>query len=165
VIAAIEQAIALKTNTTSASSTYPWAGRYLRVIRRIRLSGRRSRLESRHRGGVAAGNDGRDKSFGNEGYGTVMAPGNDPYVITVGAMRSMGTPSRTDDLVARYSSKGPSQIDHVVKPDIMAPGNEIVSLLAIAQGSRPSIRQAKLRIRTTNRPFYFWSLPATRAVT
>ena len=57
-------------------------------------------------------------------------PGNDPYVITVGAMRSMGTPSRTDDLVASYSSKGPTQIDHVVKPDIMAPGNQVVSLLA-----------------------------------
>lgn len=79
---------------------------------------------------MAAGNDGRDNSFGNEGYGTILAPGNDPYVITVGAMRSMGTPSRTDDLVASYSSKGPSQIDHVVKPDIMAPGNQVVSLLA-----------------------------------
>jgi len=79
---------------------------------------------------VAAGNEGRDDSFGNEGYGTIMSPGNDPYVIAVGAMRSMGTPSRTDDLVASYSSKGPTQIDHVVKPDIMAPGNQVVSLLA-----------------------------------
>jgi serine protease AprX len=35
---------------------------------------------------VAAGNDGRDDSAGNNGYGTINAPGNDPYVITVGAL-------------------------------------------------------------------------------
>ena len=79
---------------------------------------------------VAAGNDGRDNSVGNNGYGTIEAPGNDPYVITVGAMKAMGTFSRTDDLIASYSSKGPSAIDHVVKPDILAPGNHVVSLLA-----------------------------------
>ena len=28
---------------------------------------------------VAAGNDGRDNSFGTSGYGTITAPGNDPY--------------------------------------------------------------------------------------
>jgi len=42
----------------------------------------------------------------------------------------MGTPTRSDDLLASYSSKGPSPIDHVVKPDLVAPGNQIVSLLA-----------------------------------
>ena len=79
---------------------------------------------------AAAGNDGRDNSVGNAGYGTIESPGNDPYVITVGAMKAMDTYTRTDDLVASYSSKGPSAIDHVVKPDIMAPGNHVVSLLA-----------------------------------
>ena len=78
----------------------------------------------------AAGNDGRDNAIGNDGYGTIESPGNDPYVITVGAMKAMGTLTRTDDLVASYSSKGPSAIDHIVKPDIMAPGNQVVSLLA-----------------------------------
>ena len=108
VIAAIEQAIALKNKYN---------------IRVINLSLGRpvfesytqdplcQAVEAAWKAGivvvVAAGNDGRDNSFGNEGYGTIMAPGNDPYVITVGAMRSMGTPSRTDDLVASYSSKGP----------------------------------------------------------
>ncbi len=57
---------------------------------------------------VSAGNDGRDNTYGNDGYGTINAPGNDPYVITVGAMRSMGTAARNDDLIASYSSKGPS---------------------------------------------------------
>lgn len=79
---------------------------------------------------VAAGNNGRDNSSGNNGYGTITAPGDDPYVITVGAMKSMQTPTRTDDLIASYSSKGPTAIDYVVKPDIVAPGNLVVSLMA-----------------------------------
>jgi serine protease AprX len=79
---------------------------------------------------VSAGNEGRDNTFGNDGYGTINAPGNDPYVITVGAMRSMGTPTRSDDLMASYSSKGPTAVDHIVKPDLVAPGNQIISLLA-----------------------------------
>ncbi|MBZ2184535.1 MAG: S8 family serine peptidase, partial [Bryobacter sp.] len=35
---------------------------------------------------VAAGNEGRDYSQGTNGYGTIRSPGNDPFVITVGAM-------------------------------------------------------------------------------
>jgi serine protease AprX len=79
---------------------------------------------------VAAGNDGRDNSAGTNGYGTIYAPGNDPYVITVGAMKTMGTPQRYDDLIASYSSKGPTMIDHIVKPDIVAPGNMVVSIMS-----------------------------------
>ncbi|HEX4165091.1 MAG TPA: S8 family serine peptidase [Bryobacteraceae bacterium] len=79
---------------------------------------------------VAAGNDGRDNSFGNQGYGTILSPANDPYVITVSAMKTMGTPNVSDDLIASYSSKGPTSIDQIVKPDIVAPGNLIVSLRA-----------------------------------
>jgi serine protease AprX len=80
---------------------------------------------------VAAGNDGRDNAIGNQGYGTIGSPANDPYVITVGAMKAMGTYSRADDLIASYSSKGPSAIDFVVKPDIVAPGNHVVSLESV----------------------------------
>jgi serine protease AprX len=79
---------------------------------------------------VAAGNMGRDNSFGEQGYATIEAPGNDPNVITVGAMSPQGTWARTDDIVASYSSKGPSLLDHILKPDIMAPGNKITSLLS-----------------------------------
>jgi serine protease AprX len=42
----------------------------------------------------------------------------------------MNTASRADDQIASYSSKGPTLIDHVVKPDLVAPGNRIVSLQA-----------------------------------
>lgn len=78
---------------------------------------------------VAAGNEGRDNAEGNQGYGTINSPGNDPYVITVGAMKTNGTYGRSDDTVASYSSKGPSLVDNIVKPDIVAPGNQVVSLL------------------------------------
>jgi serine protease AprX len=78
---------------------------------------------------VAAGNAGRDNSMGTNGYLTITAPGNDPYAITVGAMKAQGTVNRSDDAIASYSSKGPTPIDHVVKPDLVAPGNKIVSTL------------------------------------
>ena len=79
---------------------------------------------------VAAGNLGRNNSFDNDGYATITAPANHPSVITVGAMNMVGTDTRADDKITTYSSKGPSLIDHVVKPDLVAPGNVIVSLNA-----------------------------------
>ena len=78
---------------------------------------------------VAAGNDGRDNTDGIDGYGTITAPGNDPYVITVGGVKDEGTTVRTDDLIASYSSKGPTLFDHYVKPDVVAPGNLVISTL------------------------------------
>ncbi len=48
---------------------------------------------------VASGNAGRIDTQGINGYGTITAPGNDPYVITVGATNTRGTQSLTDDLV------------------------------------------------------------------
>jgi serine protease AprX len=74
---------------------------------------------------VAAGNYGR--YLPTDGYATVTSPGNDPYVITVGSMKPMGTVDRSDDLIASYSSKGPTYLDHIVKPDVVAPGNTLVS--------------------------------------
>jgi serine protease AprX len=79
---------------------------------------------------TSAGNYGRDNSQGTDGYATITSPGNDPYVITVGATDMNNTPYRFDDSVASYSSKGPTAIDHVVKPDLIAPGNNVISLLA-----------------------------------
>jgi subtilisin family serine protease len=79
---------------------------------------------------VAAGNEGRNNSAGTFGYGTITAPGNDPYVITVGAMKIEGTALRVNDLIASYSSKGPTLLDDIVKPDLVAPGNLIISTMA-----------------------------------
>ncbi|HEX3683571.1 MAG TPA: S8 family peptidase [Bryobacteraceae bacterium] len=78
---------------------------------------------------VAAGNDGRDNTVANGGYGTINAPGNDPYVLTVGAMNAKFTPFAGDDVITTYTSKGPTMVDHIVKPDLVAPGNHISSLL------------------------------------
>jgi serine protease AprX len=96
---------------------------------------------------VAAGNNGRYQP--TDGYGTITSPGNDPYVITVGAMKPMGTPTRVDDLIASYSSKGPTAIDAVVKPDIVAPGNLLVSLEAPGSTLTPSIRAIASPTTTT----------------
>src|SRR6266852_6280818 len=79
---------------------------------------------------VAAGNSGQDNSLGTQGYATIGAPGNDPYVITVGATNLHGTLSQASQTITSYSSKGPTLIDHVVKPDLAAPGNRVVSLLS-----------------------------------
>jgi serine protease AprX len=76
---------------------------------------------------TAAGNLGRNNFSGNQGYGTITSPGNDPYVITVGAMKDNGTAYRSDDTVASYSSKGPTLYDHIVKPDLVAPGNRVIA--------------------------------------
>lgn len=79
---------------------------------------------------VAAGNDGRDNSMGTNGYGTINSPGIDPFVMTVGATTNNTAVIRTLDVIASYSSKGPTLIDHIAKPDIVAPGNQILSLRA-----------------------------------
>jgi serine protease AprX len=75
---------------------------------------------------VAAGNYAVDAE-GRTVYGTIASPGNDPNVITVGAVDTRGTPERSDDTVARFSSRGPTRFDLVLKPDLVAPGVGVVS--------------------------------------
>jgi serine protease AprX len=70
---------------------------------------------------VSAGNAG---PFG----GTITTPAVDPYVITVGALDDNGTPLRTDDLMATFSSRGRTLFDNLSKPDLVAPGRKMVSL-------------------------------------
>lgn len=75
---------------------------------------------------AAAGNEGRYAL--TDGFGTIVVPGNDPSVITVGAAMTELTPTRVDDQIASYSSKGPTTLDHICKPDLTAPGNRQVSM-------------------------------------
>jgi serine protease AprX len=61
-------------------------------------------------------------------YRTIDCPGNDPYVLTVGATKTLFTFGIGDDAVASYSGRGPTAVDNVVKPDLVAPGNRVTSL-------------------------------------
>jgi serine protease AprX len=81
---------------------------------------------------AAAGNYGQTAD-GRNVIGGTASPGNDPGAITVGALDTHGTPVRSDDTVATYSSRGPTRYDLVLKPDLVAPGSHVVS--AEAAGS------------------------------
>jgi len=116
-------------------------------------------VEAAYQAGIvvvaAAGNYGRNDTQGINGYGTITAPGNDPYVITVGAMNTRGTASSSDDLVTTYSSKGPTVMDYIVKPDLVAPGNKIVSLAASNSTLFNGIPAAVVFAQTSNSNSYF----------
>ena len=77
-------------------------------------------------------------SAGNNGTNNVLyPPANDPFVIVVGAVNDQGTDDTSDDLMASFSAFG-TTLDGFAKPDLVAPGNNIVSLLA-----SPNSRLAK----------------------
>ncbi|HET6546908.1 MAG TPA: S8 family peptidase, partial [Solirubrobacter sp.] len=57
------------------------------------------------------------------------APGNDPFVISVGATDEGDTMDPADDTLASFSSRGVTQ-DGLNKPDVVAPGARIVAPLA-----------------------------------
>jgi serine protease AprX len=79
---------------------------------------------------AAAGNLGIHPETGLPGYAGITSPGNAPSAITVGAVRTLDTVSRSDDRVAEYSSAGPTWYDAIAKPDIVAPGHNIVATAA-----------------------------------
>ena len=67
---------------------------------------------------------------GNNGTGTgevdmSAAPGNDPFVITVGAIDQAQTSATGDDFVAPWSSYGHT-VDGFAKPELSAPGRYLV---------------------------------------
>ncbi len=70
---------------------------------------------------AAAGNYG----FADKPSGVLYAPGNDPFVITVGAIDIGGTNSRFDDFNAPWSAWGRTP-DGFMKPDISAPGRYMI---------------------------------------
>ncbi len=76
---------------------------------------------------ASSGNRGKTDA-GQPILGGITSPGNSPYAITVGALNTFETAQRADDRVTTYSSRGPTRFDLAVKPDVVAPGNKVVSL-------------------------------------
>lgn len=69
---------------------------------------------------IAAGNSGpRSRTIGT--------PANAPSVVSVGASDDRGTPTRRDDGIADFSSRGPTAVDGLAKPDLAAPGVKITA--------------------------------------
>ena len=67
---------------------------------------------------AASGNDGSE----------VSSPGRDPWIITAGALDTAGTVSAADDTVPSWSGRVKSQFG--TKPDVLAPGVSVYSLVA-----------------------------------
>lgn len=67
-------------------------------------------------------------SAGNRGNGAVYPPANDPFIITVGATDDKGTNSLNDDSLASFSAYGKTS-DGIKKPDLVAPGMNIIARL------------------------------------
>ena len=78
---------------------------------------------------VSAGNNGK-RADGAEVFASITTPGVSPSAITVGALNTWGTDTPDDDSIATYSSRGPTRFEAGLKPDVVAPGNKIVSLAA-----------------------------------
>jgi subtilisin family serine protease len=72
---------------------------------------------------VAAGND-----FSDFGYGSVSSPGSAPSAITVAAADSR-------NVIASFSSAGPTPMSLQMKPDVSAPGVSILSSVPAKQGT------------------------------
>ena len=68
-------------------------------------------------------------SAGNGGKQRLYPPANDPFVITVGAADDKGTTAISDDTLPAFSAYGMTA-DGFFKPDIVAPGTNIVAPLS-----------------------------------
>ena len=89
-------------------------------------------------------------SAGNLGptNGTITSPGDDPLVVTVGALDDQGTASPTDDTMTNFSSVGPTAVDGWFKPDLVTSGRSVVSLRV--PGSTIDAANPSARVGDTN---------------
>jgi serine protease AprX len=63
-------------------------------------------------------------SVGNSGSGVLNNPAYDPYLLAVGSDSTNGTATTADDAVSSFSNSG----DGTRNPDVLAPGDHVVSL-------------------------------------
>ena len=107
-------------------------------------------VEAAVRAGVivvtSAGNNGTNPETGAIGYAGINSPGNAPSAITVGAVKTQDTVTRSDDRVADFSSRGPTWYDGFAKPDLVAPGHSLVSN-AVGRKSTLSKKYPSLQVK------------------
>jgi serine protease AprX len=99
---------------------------------------------------AAAGNKGQ-AADGGVGYSGITSPGNAPSAITVGAVDTKDTPTRSDDRVAYFSSRGPTWFDGFAKPELVAPGVGLAS--DAADQSELYVIYPQLRLKGKYREF------------
>ncbi|MCM3364907.1 S8 family peptidase [Niallia sp. Sow4_A1] len=99
---------------------------------------------------VAAGNEGPKSS-------TIGSPAIHPQLITIGATDDMNTVENNDDVIANFSSRGPTK-DGFNKPDLVAPGSNIISLRS--PGSYSDIISPKNRVNE-----YYFNMSGTSMAT
>src|SRR5579871_2515472 len=88
-------------------------------------------------------------SAGNAGpfNGTILSPGDDPLVITVGALDDLGSTTASPAMTT-FSSVGPTSPDGWFKPDLVTSGRSVVSLRA--PGSTIDLANPSAEIGTGN---------------
>ena len=91
---------------------------------------------------IAAGND-----FADAGKGSVGSPGTAPQAITVAA--STEGDSGPADVIAGFSSSGPSPTSLQMKPDVTAPGVDILSSSPATSGRITTGAERAWRRRTS----------------
>jgi serine protease AprX len=103
---------------------------------------------------TAAGNRGLNPATGRPGYGGAGVPCNAPSAICVGSVDTLGSRQLDDDRVSDSSARGPTRFDLLAKPDLVAPGVNLVSLAA--KGSRLFDEFEEHRVAGSNgEPRYF----------
>ncbi len=90
---------------------------------------------------LSAGNFGTNPQTGQVGYAGIASPGNAPSGIAVGSVKTYDTVTRADDHIAAYSSRGPSWYDGFAKPDISAPGDNLLSVAAVGSTLRAAMEK------------------------
>lgn len=108
---------------------------------------------------TAAGNKGINPATGKPGYGGVGVPCNAPSAMCVGSLDTKSTSRFNDDKVSDTSSRGPTKWDLLAKPDMVAPGVNIVSLAA--PGSRLYREYKKLRVKDGRGQETYFTLSGT----
>ena len=88
---------------------------------------------------AAAGNNGKD-TLGRKVYGQIHSPGNSPAAITVGAAiltALIRAPMMQSPVIRRAVRRavttpllGVKKYDNLIKPDIVAPGNKMISAMS-----------------------------------